>query len=113
MAEGQQGFMWQRDSKDRSVGWKAEEEAQAVLPEQEPTLLNQSLRRLWEVGPALEWQVVKGHIWPSCTARASSAFSRGRHPQASPWGTCSTFLEKKTCLNLKVHAYFDELKMEF
>lgn len=54
--------MWQRDSRDRSVGWKAEEEAQAVLPEQEPTLLNQSLRRLWEVGPALEWQVVKGHI---------------------------------------------------
>lgn len=51
--------MWQRDSRDRSVGWKAEEEAQAVLPEQEPTLLNQSLRRLWEVGPALEWQVVK------------------------------------------------------
>lgn len=48
----------------------------------------------------------------TCILRVRASFSGGGIVRSTSWGTCPNLLEKKTGLNLKVHGYFDEFKME-
>lgn len=79
---------------------------------QESIRLNQTLCQLWEVGMATRVANTRRTHLLTYILRVRASFSGGGIVRSASWGTCPNLLEKKTDLNLKVHGYFDEFKME-